>query len=68
MAFSDSGSWYTAEHNNKYYSNTAAQPVRTIIDGTTANLVISTIVSAKTDRTLTSYTLFTGFMGTKITR
>ena len=34
---------------------TVIQPVRTIIDGIVVNLVIGTIISAKTDCTLTSY-------------
>ena len=46
---------------------TLTQAVRTIIDGITVNLVIGTIISAKPTRTLTSYTAFTGFIGTKIT-
>ena len=55
MAFSDSVSWYIAKHYNEHYSNTAAQPVWTIIDCITVYLVIGTIISAKTDCTLTSY-------------
>ena len=54
MAFSDSVSWYIVEHYNEHYSNTAAQPLRTIIDCITVYLVIGTIISAKTDCTLTS--------------
>ena len=54
MAFSDSGSWYIAKHCNEHYSNTAAQPGRTIIDCITIYLVIGTIISARTDCITTS--------------
>ena len=55
MAFSDSVSWYIAKQPNTTMNITVTQPLRTISDGITVNLVIGTIISAKTDCTLTSY-------------